>query len=51
VPLIAVTRAWKVPGMDAITAAKIEEYTAEVAIDPDWSTHKITWSSSALLTR
>jgi hypothetical protein len=23
------------PGIDAITAAKIEEYTTEVAIDPD----------------
>jgi hypothetical protein len=35
------------PGIEAITAAKIEEYTTEVAIDPDWSTHKITLSSSA----
>ena len=23
------------PGMEAITAAKIDEYTTEVAIDPD----------------
>ena len=35
------------PGIDAITAAKIDEYTTDVAIDPDWSTHKMTWSSSA----
>jgi hypothetical protein len=35
------------PGIDAITAAKIDEYTTDVAIDPDWWTHKMTWSSSA----
>ena len=35
------------PGIDAITAAEIDEYTTDVAIDPDWWTHKMTWPSSA----
>jgi hypothetical protein len=30
------------PGIEAMTAAKIEECVTELAIEPDWSTHNST---------